>query len=243
MTLEEKEAKKLADIERRKKRYDKRFGSQKRYRESLPKKPRGKKSQHGLIQPDGTVFVSSKPMVPKGHDDSKPSYGLYGSHPKKYSARPKRRAMLLAYLSNPENEWPKSRRDYVQYMGLTSRPKYLYQVFTADEIVQIETEALASRRRFYAPLHYNVDQALYNNIIENGKAPEVKLWYEKNEGWSPKTPPPPSMSPVIVFPIAPPKSIEEWQNFITANNLKENTLLTQNANPEKKEETVIDIVS
>jgi len=227
-----------------KKRYDKRYDRPPPKRP--PGRPRGdsiaRKTKHGIVQENGLVFVAKYPEPASANPEGK---GLGGSTPKHFGAKKKRGDMLIAYLGNTVNPWPESRAEYCGIAGLKCKSSYIYKLFTAAELDDIESKALDNRRKCYSPRLSKVDDALFKTATTDGKAPEVKLVYERFEGWSPKTPPPVSVSPVIVFPIAPLQNIEDWQRFITNNNLKENTLLTQDAgvsnNTESAKEAVIDI--
>ncbi len=172
---------------------------------------RGRKLKNGTII-DGKVFVAKNP--PRHVDNPNPVKGN-----KKKGAKFRHRAALLAYLSNPTNTWPERRQDYLKILGLKALPAYLYQIFTVEEMAEFETEALRIRRSYYAGKHLLVDEALFKNIEENGKAPECRLWYERHEGWKP------GMTheitganggPILTMP-AEMKTMNEWENFI--NNM------------------------
>ncbi len=134
---------------------------------------------------------------------------------------------LIEYLSNPDNPPVKKRAQYLKIAGYSKHGAGPFRkMFPLDELVTIEDTALTNRRKQYASRLAAVDDGLLNRA-QQGFAAEASLSFQKYEGWSPKAPPPLTVSPVIVFPMAPPKSIAEWQQFIESNNMKENSILTQ----------------
>lgn len=98
------------------------------------------------------------------------------------SAKERHRGKLLQYLGNPENEVPARCLFSTEILGL-SNGEYIYQVFTPDELAEIEREALEIRRKKYATLLSNVDRALYNQCLK-GDPQAIKLFYQRFENWS-----------------------------------------------------------
>lgn len=104
--------------------------------------------------------------------------------PKGTSAK-RHRKTLIAHLANPDNEWPEKRTAYAPILGFKGHPQYIYRLFTAEELGDIESEALRLRRGTYAHRSIQVDKGLFEAAKE-GKAAEAKLFYQRFEGWSPK---------------------------------------------------------
>lgn len=93
------------------------------------------------------------------------------------------RKKLITHLANPDNEWPK-RSDWLsKILGMKTGYRYMYRMFKAEELDQIEIDALTLRRKKYAPMLADVDKALIKNAQENGRAAEVSLVYKRFEGW------------------------------------------------------------
>jgi len=91
---------------------------------------------------------------------------------------------LLEYLSNPANPTLDRCDLATQVIGYKSKHT-IYKQFTPDELTEIEWEALALRRKRYAPKMLRVDRGLLKKA-EEGTAAEAKLAYQKFEGWSEK---------------------------------------------------------
>ena len=133
----------------------------------LPKKP-GPRIRNGTLGPSNQIFVAT--------DTRKHApWGIKKKH----------RAALVAYLSNPENKWPK-RKEYVGLLGMKSDPGYLYNIFSVDELNKLEAEALEKKRTSYASRSAQIDDAFFEKAKEGGAA-EVKLWYKRFDAWEEKS--------------------------------------------------------
>jgi hypothetical protein len=106
---------------------------------------------------------------------------------KKSRSKEIHRERLVEYLSNPDIEVFPPRSEYTKLLGLKSSYRYLYKIFSPEDLTMIEGEALALRRGMYARDLMKVDRALLRNAAENGKAPEVALAYKRFEGWQEKS--------------------------------------------------------
>ena len=102
--------------------------------------------------------------------------------------REERRAVLtdklLNYLGNSDNKPVKSRTEYKKILKISIN--YLLKIFTPDELTEIEKKALELRRLQYSNRMALIDDSLLEKAAE-GKAPEVKLAYQRFEGWTEKT--------------------------------------------------------
>lgn len=133
----------------------------------LPEKS-GPRIRNGALGPSNQIFVAK--------DTRKHApWGIKKKH----------RAALLAYLSNPDNEWPK-RNKYVSLLGMKSNSGYIYNIFSADELSKLEAEALEKKRTQYAIRTARIDDAFFEKAKEGGAA-EVKLWYKRFDGWEEKS--------------------------------------------------------
>lgn len=96
------------------------------------------------------------------------------------------RLTLMEYLSNPDN--PPLNRTHLStdVLGF-SQASVLYQVFTPDELTEIEDEALEARRKRYASKLALVDDAVLRRAAsDEGTAADAKLAFQRFEGWSEK---------------------------------------------------------
>ena len=92
------------------------------------------------------------------------------------------RAVLLEYLSNPDNT-PLNRTGLsVDVLGFADS-SVLYQVFTPEEIRNIEHEALELRRKCYATKLAQVDDGLLKKAI-TGDPTAAKLAFQRYENWT-----------------------------------------------------------
>ncbi len=94
----------------------------------------------------------------------------------------KRRTKLINFLSRPDSEFL-TRRAQREYLGM--RERAFYQMFTREDLLQIEREALQLRRDRYAPDLAAVDRGLLDRAA-SGDPAAAKLVYQKFEGWSEK---------------------------------------------------------
>jgi len=101
------------------------------------------------------------------------------------TAKERHRCKLLEYLSNPENDMPN--RVYMNdvVLGFHKSKRYIYVVFTVDELNEIESEALEIRRKKYKPAIAKADKALLAEA-EAGNVQAIKLAYQRFEDWSEK---------------------------------------------------------
>ena len=101
------------------------------------------------------------------------------------NCRARHKAKLLEYLSNPDNEPVNRKGMSIDILGF-SDGTIIYQVFTPEEIRDIEHEALELRRKCYASRLAKVDDALIKRAIEGDPA-AAKLVFQKYEQWSEKS--------------------------------------------------------
>jgi len=146
----------------------------------VPKKERNR-LVNGDILPDGSVFMAKNPAQAL-KKNPRPRKG--GQHAG--GAKQRHTKVLLAYLSNADNPIIRRRQDYLKILGLSSgSPGYINNIFTRDELSEIEATGLANRRKAYAPRLAMIDDGLLTKASE-GHAAEVKLAYQRFEGWSEK---------------------------------------------------------
>lgn len=98
------------------------------------------------------------------------------------SARDKARAKLLKYLADPNNEFLKRQELSTQVLGYR-HPNQLNRMFSAEEIQEIEKEALDLRRKKYAPRLSKIDKAVLERA-ETGDPVAARLAYKRFEGWT-----------------------------------------------------------
>ena len=95
------------------------------------------------------------------------------------------RQKLLDYLSDPENPWPQTRREYGDLFG-KARQNIYRLVGDGAELDAIEREAYEIRKQRLAKQSAIVDDALYQEAIK-GNVKAIKLWKQIREGWSERT--------------------------------------------------------
>jgi len=96
------------------------------------------------------------------------------------------RLTLLEYLSNPDNKFLNRFHLSIEALGF-SQGSVIYQVFTPDELTEIENEALDARRKRYAAKLARVDEAVLRRAAsDEGTAADAKLAFQRFEGWSEK---------------------------------------------------------
>ena len=95
------------------------------------------------------------------------------------------RATILEYLSNPDNETVNRTSLSVDVLGFADA-SVLYQVFSPEEIRDIEHEGLKLRRKCYASKLAKVDDGLLKKATEGDPA-AAKLVFQKYEQWSEKS--------------------------------------------------------
>lgn len=96
-------------------------------------------------------------------------------------AKERAKVKLLEYLGNPENEFLSRINLSTDILGYKTG-QYIHRLFTAEEIDEIEREALEIRRKKYASQLARVDSALLRQA-KAGDTPAVKLAYQRFEGW------------------------------------------------------------
>jgi len=98
----------------------------------------------------------------------------------------KHRLTLIKYLSNPDNKFVNRTYLSKDVLGF-SQASVLYQVFTPDELTEIENEGLDARRKRYAAKLAKVDEAVLRRAAsDDGTAADAKLAFQRFEGWSEK---------------------------------------------------------
>ena len=102
------------------------------------------------------------------------------------ACRARHKATLIEYLSNPDNKPVNRKKLSIEVLGFADGT-VLYQVFTPDEIRDIECEALDLRRKCYAARLMAVDDGLLKRAASaEGTAADAKLAFQRYEGWSEK---------------------------------------------------------
>ena len=100
------------------------------------------------------------------------------------ACRARHKATLLEYLSNPDNKFVNRKAMSIEVLGFADGT-VLYQVFTPDEIRDIEHEALELRRKCYAAKLAKVDAAVLDRAIsKEGTAADAKLAFQRYENWT-----------------------------------------------------------
>ena len=94
------------------------------------------------------------------------------------------RLTLIEYLSNPDNEFLNRTHLSTIALGFT-QGSVIYQVFTPNELTEIENEALKARRLRYAAKLAKVDDAVLRRAASPlGTAADAKLAFQRYEQWS-----------------------------------------------------------
>ena len=92
---------------------------------------------------------------------------------------------ILEYISNPDNKPLRYKKDYMKILSIPS-VKSLNGYFSTEEFADIEKKGLEIRRSRYARKLAAIDDGLIKKA-KKGNAPEVKLAYQRFEGWSERT--------------------------------------------------------
>ena len=100
------------------------------------------------------------------------------------NAKKAARVKIIEYLANPDHEFV-NRSTLATRICKYKKSQYLYQVFTVDELDQIEKEALEIRRKKYARFLAFTDHKLFEAIKDKNVA-AIKLAYQRFEGWTEK---------------------------------------------------------
>lgn len=105
---------------------------------------------------------------------------------KKKTAKDRHRTTLLDYMSDPDNEILRVGLLSTRVLGFTY-VSTIYKHFTPDEIKTIIDEAFVERRKRYAPELSKIDKNLLAICQEStAGAAEIKLAYQRFEGWTEK---------------------------------------------------------
>jgi len=102
---------------------------------------------------------------------------------KKKTAKDRARDKLLQYLGNPENEWLPRIKLSTEVLGYTTTTA-IHNMFTADELCEIDNEALALRRKKYASRISEVDRGMLSKALVDPQA--ARLIYQRFEDWAPR---------------------------------------------------------
>jgi len=94
----------------------------------------------------------------------------------------KRKAILLEYLSNPNNDFPTRAYLSCHVLGYKSTTQ-INQIFTPDELQEIEFEALAERRRKCARESIRVDRNVVLQAQKSNNPKWAELYYKRFENW------------------------------------------------------------
>ena len=94
------------------------------------------------------------------------------------------RQLILAHLSNPENDFPSREALATKVLGYKDGST-LYVHFSPAELSLIEAEALQVRRTKYAPALSRVDRGILQKGA-SGDPGAAKLCYQRFEDWSEK---------------------------------------------------------
>lgn len=97
-------------------------------------------------------------------------------------AKEAHRLKLIEFMADTDNPWP-TRADMPKILNITAPT--LYHHFPPSEIVEIEAEGLALRRKRCAKTSAVVDAALIEKC-KSGDPAAIKLYYQKIEAWSEK---------------------------------------------------------
>jgi len=96
------------------------------------------------------------------------------------------RLTLMEYLTNPDNPFVNRTHLSIDVLGF-SQASVIYQVFTPDELTEIEDEALEARRKRYAGKLAKVDDAVLRRAAsDEGTAADAKLAFQRYENWTEK---------------------------------------------------------
>ena len=97
------------------------------------------------------------------------------------------RLTLIEYLSNPDNEFHNRTHLSTVVLGFT-QGSVIYQVFTPNELTEIEDEALTARRKRYTAKLAKIDDAVLRRAASRlGTAADAKLAFQRYEQWSEKS--------------------------------------------------------
>jgi len=96
-----------------------------------------------------------------------------------------KRQKLIDYLANPDNP-PLTRCELsTKILGYTHE-NTIYNLFSPDDLIDIEWEALDLRRKRYARKLMLIDMAVMKRAIARGDSKAAKLAYQRFENWGEK---------------------------------------------------------
>ena len=98
-------------------------------------------------------------------------------------AKERARHKLLKYLGNPENDFLSRIRLSTDVLGYKTE-QAIHNLFRAEELDEIEREALAIRRSKYTAAIAKIDRSLLKEAKSNYKA--AHLVYQRFEDWAPR---------------------------------------------------------
>ena len=102
---------------------------------------------------------------------------------KKQQLRALAKDKIIAYLSDPDNEWINRTEYSTQILDYSHGPR-VYDLFSPKEMGEIEREALDVRRQHYAGAIAKADCGLLKRASE-GDPQACKLVFQRYEGWEP----------------------------------------------------------
>ena len=101
----------------------------------------------------------------------------------KISTKDKHKLSIIEHLQNPDNDI-KNRKDLAEkVLGVSTSA--LYKFFSSDELAEIESEALKTRRARLALKISQVDDALVERATIDKDVKAIELFYKRLEGWNP----------------------------------------------------------
>jgi len=102
---------------------------------------------------------------------------------KKQKLRALAKDKIIAYLSDPDNEWINRTEYSTQILDYSHGPR-VYDLFSPQEMGEIERAALDVRRQHYAGAIAKADSGLLKRAAE-GDPQACKLVFQRYEGWEP----------------------------------------------------------
>ena len=99
-------------------------------------------------------------------------------------AKERARHKLLKYLGNPENDFLPRIRLSTDVLGYKTE-QAIHNLFKAEELDEIESDALAIRLSKYTSAISKIDKSLLKEAKKSYKA--ARLAYQRFEDWAPKT--------------------------------------------------------
>lgn len=102
----------------------------------------------------------------------------------KPTAKDKHYAKIMAYYADPEHDLIPRSEWAVTILGLAGRTS-LWNIFTPDEMHEMECDILARKRKTYMPKIAEVDKAMLKKA-KAGSTKAAKLIYQRFEDWAPR---------------------------------------------------------